>query len=58
MGFTKKIVGESEINSIESNLSEIKKFLNADSIIFLSNEVKNKFDTYEKKYITTRGITS
>jgi hypothetical protein len=40
MGFTKKIVGESEINSIESNLSEIKKFLNADSIIFLSNEVK------------------
>jgi hypothetical protein len=58
MGFTKKIVGESEINSIESNLSEIKKFLNADSIIFLSNEVKNKFDTYEKKYITTRGLTS
>jgi hypothetical protein len=58
MGFTKKIVGESEINSIESNLSEIKKFLNADSIIFLSNEVKNKFDTYEKKYIATRGITS
>ncbi len=58
MGFTKKIVGESEINSIESNLSEIKKFLNADSIIFLSNEVKNKFDTYEKKYNTTRGLTS
>ena len=57
MSFTKKIVGESEINSIESNLSEIKKFLNADSIIFLSNEVKNKFDTYEKKYIATRGIT-
>lgn len=57
MGFTKKIVGESEINSIESNLSEIKKFLKADSIIFLSNEVKNKFDTYEKKYNTTRGLT-
>jgi len=56
MGFTKKIVGESEINSIESNLSEIKKFLKADSIIFLSNEVKNKFDTYEKKYNTTRGL--
>ena len=58
MGFTKKIVGENEIQTIESNISEIKKFLIADALIFTSNEIKNKFDLYEKEYVTDRKSTS
>lgn len=54
MGFNKKIVGEYEIQSIESNLNEIKKFLNADVLIFTSGKIKSKFNLYEKKYDSNR----
>lgn len=54
MGFNKKIVGEKQIETIKEDLSVIKFFLNADCLIFTSNETKEKFKSYEKKYNTDR----
>jgi hypothetical protein len=57
MGFNKKIVGEEQIKGIEEDLSSIKLYLKADCLIFLSYEVKQKFNKYEKKYISNRITT-
>ena len=50
MGFNKKIVGELQILEIELNPENIKYYLTADSILFSSIEVENKFKEYEKQY--------
>ena len=57
MGFNKKIVGEEQIDRIDKDLLSIRFYLKADCLIFLSNEVKQKFNEYEKKYISYRNIT-
>lgn len=54
MGFNKKIVGERQIETIKKDLSVIRLFLKADCLIFTSNEIKEKFKSYEKKYNTDR----
>ena len=50
MGFNKKIVGELQILEIEMNPENIKYYLNADAILFLSKEIEIKFKEYEKQY--------
>ena len=52
MGFNKKIIGKSEIELIDSNLSFIKNFLKADVLFFENESVKNKFKEYEKKFVS------
>jgi hypothetical protein len=58
MGFNKKIVGELQIDSICKNLNEIRYFLKSDCLLFTTNEVEQKFRTYEKKYISDRNSVS
>ena len=50
MGFNKKIVGELQIHEIEMNPENIKYYLKADSLVFTSTEVSEKFKNYEKQY--------
>lgn len=58
MGFNKKIVGEIQISNICKNLNEIRYFLNSDCLLFVNNEIEQKFRTYEKKYISNRNSFS
>lgn len=50
MGFNKKIVGPKQIELIEQDLKNIKHLLRADCIIFETQESKEKFKIYEKKF--------
>lgn len=50
MGFNKKFISESHIEQIEKNPQLIHKFLKADSLVFTSTEVSEKFKNYEKQY--------
>jgi hypothetical protein len=50
MGFNKKILGDSQIREIEMNPENIRYYLKADVILFLSKEIEIKFKEYEKQY--------
>jgi len=57
MGFNKRIVGEEQIRNLEKDLSSIRYYLNSDCLIFLSEDINQKFREYEKKYIYNRIVT-
>jgi hypothetical protein len=54
MGFNKRIVGPEQIKGIEKDLTTITRYLNSDCLIFVNNEVEQKFKEYEKKYVPNR----
>ena len=57
MGFSKKIVGKTVIQEINSCLGIIELYLRADALIFENDEVQAEFEKLKDEFLKTNTLS-